>query len=74
MTDSSNSQSGGESTFRGLDYQKKFIAYLCTELLLENSKIKKISCERLDDIEVEEDTRLVYYQIESTSREALPRS
>lgn len=74
MTDSSNSQRGGEFAFRGLDYQKKFIAYLCTEMLLGKRKIKRISCEHLDDIEVEEDSKVVYYQIKSTSQDSLPRS
>lgn len=74
MTNSSNSQRGGESIFRGLDYQKKFIAYLCTEMLLGKRKIERISCEHLDDIEVEEDSKLVYYQIKSTTQDSLPSS
>jgi len=34
MKDISHSQTGGEAAWRGLDYQKKFIAYLSLEMLL----------------------------------------
>lgn len=54
----SHSQTGGEAAWRGLDYQKKFIAYLSLEMLLLNRPIRRITCEHLDDVEVEED----YYQ------------
>jgi hypothetical protein len=39
------SQRGGETAFRGLDYQKRFIAYLAMEMLLGNKPIKTITCE-----------------------------
>lgn len=38
----SQSQIGGESSFRGFDYQKKFIAYLSSEMALEKLPIKSI--------------------------------
>src|SRR5690348_16784837 len=71
MSDSSKSQSGGVANIRGLDYQKKFIAYLCTEIVSGKRDIKRITCEYKDDIEVEEDSKLVYYQIKSTTDHSL---
>jgi hypothetical protein len=70
----SDSQKGGEVAFRGLDYQKKFIAYLSTEMLLTKPRIKRITCEHLSDIEVEEDSKLVYYQVKSTTKTTLSKS
>ena len=70
----SDSQKGGEVAFRGLDYQKKFIAYLSTEMLLTKPRIKRITCEHLSDIEVEEDSKLVYYQVKSTTKNTLSKS
>jgi hypothetical protein len=68
-------QTGGEAAFRGLDYQKKFIAYLALEMLLGKRPIVRISCEHQDDIEVEEnDSILTYYQIKSTKRRTLAKS
>ena len=69
----SDSQKGGEAAFRGLDYQKKFIAYLSTEMLLTKPRIKRITCEHLSDIEVE-DSKLVYYQVKSTTKNTLSKS
>ena len=60
MKDSLRSQKGGESNFRGTDYQKKFIAFLCVRMLNED-KIKKVTCEHLDDVEVQEVSKLVRY-------------
>jgi Cap4-like dsDNA endonuclease family protein len=57
-----------------LGYQKKFIAYLCVELISEKRNIKKISCEWKDDILVEEDSKFVYYQIKSTNNDSLPKN
>ncbi len=74
MIDTSQSQRGGEAGWRGLDYQKKFIAYLSLEMLLQNQSIKKITCEYLDDIEVEEQSKLLYYQVKSTTNTILPKS
>ena len=75
MTHESNSQRGGESAFRGLDYQKKFIAYLSSEMLRGTQPIKGITCEHLDDIEVEQnDSTLRYYQIKSTTSHTLSKS
>jgi uncharacterized protein YjbI with pentapeptide repeats len=71
MSTTSSSQKGGESTFRGMEYQKKFAAYLCVEML--NGKIKRVTCERLDDIETEEDSKIIYYQIKSTIQDSLPK-
>src|SRR5687767_6523660 len=73
MTES-RSQRGGESTFRGLGYQTKFIAYLSLEMLSQKCPIKKITCEHTDDIEVQEDSKLIYYQVKSTSQSTLPKS
>jgi hypothetical protein len=74
MNDSTSaSQMGGESTYRGMDYQKKFIAYLCTQMLLGKAKINRIRCEHLDDIEVQTDPKTIYYQIKSRSQGSLPR-
>lgn len=74
MTNGSNSQRGGENLFRGLDYQKKFIAYLSLDMLSGKQPIKRITCEHLDDIEVEEnDSTLKYYQIKSTTNKTLPK-
>ena len=56
------SEKGGESTFRGIDYQKKFIAFLCLGMLGQVSSIKRITCEHNDDIEIYEDSLLKYYQ------------
>lgn len=67
----SASQKGGESTFRGMEYQKKFAAYLCVEML--NGKIRRVTCEQLDDIETEEDSKIIYYQIKSTTQDSLPK-
>lgn len=73
MTDSSSSQIGGESNLRAIEYQKKFVAYLCVQML-RDEKIKKVTCEHLNDIEVQHDSKLIYYQIKSTSRNTLPKS
>ena len=70
----SRSQIGGESSFRGIDYQKKFIAFLCVEMLKNASSIKSITCEHNDDIKVQEDSTIKYYQIKSTSKPSLPKS
>jgi len=35
MTASSRPQEGGEAASRGMDYQKKFAAFLCCKMLLE---------------------------------------
>ena len=74
MINTSQSQRGGEAAWRGLDYQKKFIAYLSLKMLLEKQSIKRITCEHLDDIEVEEQSKLLYYQVKSTSNSSLPKS
>ena len=73
MTDSLRSQKGGESNLRGIDYQKKFTAFLCVRMLKED-KIKEVTCEHLDDVEVQEVSKLVYYQIKSTSGNVLSKS
>jgi hypothetical protein len=59
MIERTHSQRGGVAGWRGLDYQAKFIAYLSMEMLLKKT-IKRITCEHLDDIEVEEDSKLLY--------------
>ena len=70
-----NSQGGGEAAFRGLDYQKKIIAYLSLGMLSKEPPIRNsVACERLDDIEVEEDSKLIYYQVKSTTESSLPKS
>ena len=70
----SKSQIGGESSFRGFDYQKKFIAFLCIKMLKQASSIKSITCEHNDDIEVREDSKLKYYQVKSTLDNKLPNT
>ena len=65
------SETGGEATFRGMDYQKKFIAFLCLKMLEQASSIKRISCEHNDDIEIYEDSLFKYYQIKSTTENTL---
>ena len=70
-----NSQGGGEAAFRGLDYQKKIIAYLSLGMLSKEPPIRNsVACEHLDDIEVEEDSKLIYYQVKSTTESSLPKS
>ena len=71
MSSATKAQKGGESTFRGMEYQKKFAAYLCVEML--KGKIKRVTCERLDDIETEGDSKIVYYQIKSTTQDSLDK-
>jgi hypothetical protein len=44
------------------------------EMISGKRNIKRISCELKDDIEVEEDSKLVYYQIKSTTKESLPKN
>jgi hypothetical protein len=66
----SKSQRGGEDSNRGMDYQKRFAALLCCKMLLEG-KIKRVTCEHLDDIEVEEETKIIYYQLKSTKCNSL---
>jgi len=44
------SQTGGETAFRGLDYQKKFIARIRN--VAGKKPIIRISCEHQDDIEL----------------------
>lgn len=51
----SKCQIGVESSFRGFDYQKKFITFLCVKMLKRTSSIKKL-LEDHDDIEVLEDS------------------
>ena len=62
-----------ESNFRGMDYQKKFIALLCL-WMLRDGKILRVTCEHVDDVEVQEGSKVVYYQIKSTSKSSLPKS
>jgi uncharacterized protein YjbI with pentapeptide repeats len=70
MSSTSKSKSGGEAANRGMDYQKKFAAYLCVQML--KGKIKRVTCEWQDDIEIEEDSKIVYYQIKSSTQDKLP--
>jgi hypothetical protein len=72
MINAPRSQRGGEANWKGMGYQKKFIAYLCCDMLLRNN-IKRVTCEHLDDIEVEVDSKLVYYQTKSTTQSTLSR-
>jgi Cap4 dsDNA endonuclease len=74
MVDVSRSQSGGVATWRGLDYQKRYIAYLAIQMLSDQKQIKRITCESLDDIEVEEESKIVYYQVKTTTSDALKDS
>ena len=55
MIDSSRSQRGGIATWQGLDYQKRFIAYLSISMLSEKNQIIRITCEDLDDIKRRKD-------------------
>jgi Cap4, dsDNA endonuclease domain len=71
MTDSSRSQRGGIATWQGLDYQKRFIAYLSISMLSEGNQIIRITCEDLDDIKVEEESRIIYYQVKLTDSPTL---
>lgn len=74
LTSVFNSQRGGESGFRGMGYQSKFIAYLSSEILLEKRKIETVTCEYEDDVKVKEDSKLVYYQVKSRGQNSLPKS
>lgn len=65
------SQRGGIAAWRGLEYQKKIIAYLAIAMLINGSKIKRITCEDLDDIKVEEESKITYYQVKLTSSRPL---
>ena len=56
----------------GYGISKKFAAYLCVQML-NDDKIKKVTCERLDDIETEEGSKTVYYQIKSTIGDSLSK-
>lgn len=68
-----SSQGGGEAAFRGLDYQKKIIAYLSLGMLSKEPPIRNsVTCEHFDDIEVEEDSKLIYYQVKSTTERSMP--
>jgi hypothetical protein len=71
MRDVSRSQRGGIAAWQGLDYQKKIIAYLAIGILSSGSKIIRITCEDLDDIKVEEESKIIYYQVKSTSSRTL---
>lgn len=72
MKNTIRSQTGGTSALIGFDYQKKFVAYLALGLLKKDPYIRRITCEHLDDIEVEQNTKIVYYQIKSTTGHTLP--
>ena len=71
MIDSSRSQRGGIATWQGLDYQKGFITYLSIRMLSEGHQIIRITCEDLDDIKVEEESKISYYQVKSTTSPTL---
>ncbi|MGH9984234.1 MAG: hypothetical protein ACRD4J_11965 [Nitrososphaeraceae archaeon] len=72
MRDVSRSQRSGIAAWQGLDYQKKIIAYLAIGILSNGSKIIRITCEDLDDdIKVEEESKIIYYQVKSTSSRTL---
>ena len=51
---------GCAANWKGLDYQKKFIAFLAVGMLSEDSVIKRITCENVEDVEVEEESKNVY--------------
>lgn len=71
MIDISRSQRGAKATWEGLDYQKRVVAYLAIKMLSEGHQIIRITCEELDDIEVEEETKIIYYQVKLTSSRSL---
>jgi hypothetical protein len=71
MIEISRSQRGARATWEGLDYQKKYIAYLAIKLLSKDNNVQRIICENLEDIEVEEHSKIVYYQVKSTSSNTL---
>lgn len=71
MIDISRSQSGAKATWEGLDYQKRIVAYLAIKMLSEGHQIIRITCEELDDIKVEEETKIIYYQVKLTSSPSL---
>ncbi len=72
MIDASRSERGGIAAWQGLDYQKKIITYLAIEILSNGSKIIRITCEDLNDIKVEEESKIIYYQVKLTSSRTLP--
>jgi hypothetical protein len=43
-------------------------------MLLEELPIKRIICENLNDIEIEENSKMIYFQVKSTSAPSLARS
>jgi hypothetical protein len=69
----SSSQRGGEALASGKSYQNKFFAYLCSTMLLDK-KYMKIICEHFEDIEVQEDSKTVFYQVKSSKGNTLPRN
>src|SRR3954464_13265841 len=72
MAAGSRSQIGGESNWRGMRYQKRFAALLCCNMLC-GENIARVTCEHQNDIEVEKDSKLIYYQIK-ISKGSLARS
>jgi hypothetical protein len=54
-----------------LEYQKKIIAYLAIGMLSNGSRIIRITCEDLDDIKVEEVSKIIYYQVKLMSSRTL---
>jgi hypothetical protein len=74
MVDIVRSQKGAAANWKGLDYQKKFIAFLAVEMLSEDSLIKRITCENVEDVEVEEESKIVYYQVKLTDKNTLRTS
>lgn len=67
----SKSQTGGEGSFRALTYQKKFLAYLCLLMISGKNSIKSITCEQDDDVLVQEESTIKYYQVKSTINDSL---
>ena len=71
MIDTARSQRGGIANWQALDYQKRFVAYLAIKMLSDGHRIERITCEELDDIKVEEESKITYYQVKLTSSPTL---
>jgi hypothetical protein len=63
-----------DAVFSGSSYQKKFIAYLSLETILETQPVKGISCKDTHSIIVDDGSKLIYYEIKDTTEISLAKS